>query len=133
MWTGLPKAREAVAPDTFTFSLRRDQLRQTRHTGGHYLLRSNLTAEDPATLARHYPQLTKIEPAFKELKHDLALSCETRANNLTRTIPSRFSRTVYRTSVRADSGGTRPGSGWTPASLAAYIYAVRWNIAYRRR
>ena len=40
---------------------------------GRYLLRSNLTAEDPATLWRYYLQLTEVEQAFKELKHDLAI------------------------------------------------------------
>ena len=40
---------------------------------GHYLLRSNMTSEDPAELWRHYMQLTEIEQAFKELKHNLAI------------------------------------------------------------
>ena len=70
---GLPKAREAVTPKTFTFSLRRERLRQTRRREGRYLLRSNLTGEDPATLWRYYMQLSEIEQAFKELKHDLAI------------------------------------------------------------
>jgi len=69
----LPKAREAVTPKTFTFQLRRDRLRRARRREGHYLLRSNLTAEDPATLWRYYLQLTEVEQAFKELKHDLAI------------------------------------------------------------
>ena len=70
---GLPKAREAVTPKTFTFSLRRERLRQARRREGRYLLRSNLTGEDPATLWRYYMQLAEIEQAFKELKHDLAI------------------------------------------------------------
>ena len=69
----LPKAGEAVSPQTFTFSLRRDRLRQARRREGRYLLRSNLTGEDPATLWRYYMRLTEIEQAFKELKHDLAI------------------------------------------------------------
>ena len=69
----LPKARQAVTPETFTFSLRRDRLRQARRREGRYLLRSNLTGEDPATLWRYYMQLAEIEQAFKELKHDLAI------------------------------------------------------------
>ena len=40
---------------------------------GRYLLRSNMTSEDPAELWRHYMQLTEIEQAFKELKHNLAI------------------------------------------------------------
>ena len=35
--------------------------------------RSNMVAEDPATLWRLYMQLIEIEQAFKELKHDLAI------------------------------------------------------------
>ena len=69
----LPEAGEAVTPDTFTFALRRDRLRQVRRREGRYPLRSNLTGEDPATLWRYYMQLTEIEQAFKELKHDLAI------------------------------------------------------------
>ncbi len=69
----LPGADEPVTPQTFTFSLRRDRLRQARCREGRYLLRSNLTSEDPATLWRYYMQLTEIEQAFKELKHDLAI------------------------------------------------------------
>ena len=70
---GLPKAREAVTAETFTFSLRRERLRQARRREGRYLLRSNLTDEDPGTLWRYYMQLSEIEQAFKELKHDLAI------------------------------------------------------------
>ena len=36
-------------------------------------MRSNLTDEDPATLWQYYMQLTEIEQAFKDLKHDLAI------------------------------------------------------------
>ena len=69
----LPQAGKAVTADTFTFELRRDRLRRARRREGRYLLRSNLTGEDPATLWRYYMQLTEIEQAFKELKHDLAI------------------------------------------------------------
>ncbi len=62
-----------MTPDTFTFALRRDRLRRARRREGRHLPRSNLTAEDPATLWRHYMQLSEIEQAFKELKHDLAI------------------------------------------------------------
>ena len=69
----LPEAGEAVTPETFTFALRRDRLRRARRREGRYLLRSNLTGEDPATLWRYYMRLTEIEQAFKEIKHDLAI------------------------------------------------------------
>ncbi len=68
-----PAADEDVTPDTFTFALRRDRLRRARRREGRHLPRSNLTAEDPATLWRYHMQLSEIEQAFKELKHDLAI------------------------------------------------------------
>jgi hypothetical protein len=40
---------------------------------GHYLLRTNLVAEDPAVLWDRYVQLTQIEAAFKCLKSDLGI------------------------------------------------------------
>ena len=70
---GLPGAGEAVTPETFTFTLRRERLRRARRREGRYLLRSNLTGEDPETLWRYYLQLTEVEQAFKDLKHDLAV------------------------------------------------------------
>ena len=69
----VPVPGEAVTPETFTVRLRRDRLRQARRREGRYLLRSNLTDEDPATLWTYYMQLTEIEQAFKDLKHDLAI------------------------------------------------------------
>ena len=69
----MPKAGEALTPETFTFALRRDRLRQAHRREGRYLLRSNLIGEDPATLWKYYMRLTEIEQAFKELKHDLAI------------------------------------------------------------
>jgi transposase len=69
----LPEVAQPVTPDTFRFSLRKDKLRQTRRREGCYLLRSNLTATDPAILWQYYIQLTEIEQAFKELKSDLSL------------------------------------------------------------
>ena len=69
----LPDPSQPVNAQTFTFSLRKDKLRAVRRREGRYLLRSNLTGEDPAELWRYYIQLTEIEQAFKELKSDLAI------------------------------------------------------------
>ncbi|MAG98385.1 MAG: IS1634 family transposase [Alphaproteobacteria bacterium] len=69
----LPKQDQAVTPETYTFALRKDRLRQQRRREGQYLLRTNLRGEDPAELWRTYIQLTEIEQAFKELKGDLAI------------------------------------------------------------
>lgn len=51
----------------------RAKLRQVRRREGRYLLRTNLGADDPARLWTFYVQLTEVEQAFKELKHDLAV------------------------------------------------------------
>ena len=45
----------------------------TRRREGHYLLRSNLSGQDPAKLWQYYVQLTEVEQAFKELKNDLSI------------------------------------------------------------
>ena len=58
---------------SFTFSLRKNQLRAVRRREGRYLLRTNLIGEDPAQLWRLYIQLTQVEEAFKNLKGDLSL------------------------------------------------------------
>ena len=69
----LPEDDDGLRANGFRFSLRKDKLRQTRRREGRYLLRSNLTQSDPATLWEYYIQLTEIEQAFKELKNDLAV------------------------------------------------------------
>ena len=69
----VPETGKLVTPETFTFALHRDRLRQARRREGRYLLRSNMTGQDPATLGKYYMRLTEIEQAFKELKHDIAI------------------------------------------------------------
>ena len=68
-----PGESEVVNAQTFTFKLRMKKLRQVRRREGRYLLRSNLSGEDPAKLWQFYVQLTQIEAAFKDLKDDLSL------------------------------------------------------------
>src|SRR5512140_3587505 len=69
----LPKESEPVDEQTFGFALRKDKLRQVRRREGRYLLRSNLSGQDPAKLWQFYIQLTQVEAAFKDLKDDLSL------------------------------------------------------------
>jgi len=57
----LPDLDQEVSAQTFTFTLRKDKLRSVRRREGRYLLRSNLSGEDPAALWRYYIQLTEIE------------------------------------------------------------------------
>jgi len=56
-----------------TFSLDRAKLRKVRRREGRYLLRTNLTDDDPAKLWHYYVQLVAVEEAFKTLKGDLAI------------------------------------------------------------
>jgi hypothetical protein len=67
-----PQGERARRVD-FTFTLNTAKLRQVRRREGRYLLRSNLTATDPAQLWAYYLQLVENEAAFKSLKGDLAV------------------------------------------------------------
>ncbi len=57
----------------FSYRLDRKKLRQVRRREGRYLLRTNLTGDDPARLWSYYLQLVRIEEAFRNLKGDLAI------------------------------------------------------------
>jgi hypothetical protein len=69
----LPKAKEEVTRESFQFRLEKGRLREAELRDGHYLLRTNLTGEDPEVLWDRYMQLTQIEAAFKCLKSDLGI------------------------------------------------------------
>jgi len=62
-----------VNRETFTFHLDKAKLKEAEWRDGHYLLRTNLVAEDPALLWDKYMQLTQIEAAFKCLKSELGV------------------------------------------------------------
>jgi transposase len=51
----------------------REALKKAAARDGAYLLRTNLTATDPARLWQQYIQLTEVEAAFRALKSELAL------------------------------------------------------------
>lgn len=69
----LPKAGQEVTRQSFTFQVDKIKLKDAELRDGHYLLRTNLVAEDPAVLWDRYIQLTQIEAAFKCLKSDLGI------------------------------------------------------------
>jgi hypothetical protein len=69
----LPTVGQEVTRATFTFQLDKAKLQEAQLRDGHYLLRTNLVAEDPAVLWDRYMQLTQIEAAFKCLKSDLGI------------------------------------------------------------
>jgi hypothetical protein len=64
---------EVASDGTLTYQLNRDQLRLIRGREGRYLLRTNLTADDPELIWRCYMQLCVVEEAFRTLKGDLGL------------------------------------------------------------
>ena len=67
----LPATSESVTRQTFSFQLDKTKLQDAEQRDGHYLLRSNLTSEDPAVLWTRYVQLTQIESVFRSLKSEL--------------------------------------------------------------
>ncbi len=69
----LPEAKQSVNATTFHFYIDKKKLKLTRQHEGQYLLRSNLTGEDPAILWRNYINLVRIEESFRTLKSDLGL------------------------------------------------------------
>jgi transposase len=69
----MPAAGQAVTRETFSFQVEKAKLKATEQRDGHYLLRSNLTGEDPAVLWKRYVQLTQIESVFRSLKSELSI------------------------------------------------------------
>jgi transposase len=61
------------ASSMFIYTLNRQKLRRIRRREGRYLLRTNLTENDPALLWQYYTQLVAVEEAFKNLTGDLAI------------------------------------------------------------
>ena len=69
----LPNKDEEVTRATFSFQVDKTKLNRAQQRDGHYLLRSNLTGEDPAVLWTRYVQLTQIESVFRSLKSELGI------------------------------------------------------------
>lgn len=69
----IPQKDEAVTRETFSFQVDKIKLKAAEQRDGHYLLRSNLTGEDPAVLWTRYVQLTQIESVFRSLKSELGI------------------------------------------------------------
>jgi len=69
----IPQKDETVTRQTFLFQVDKAKLKAAEQRDGHYLLRSNLTGEDPAVLWTRYVQLTQIESVFRSLKSELGV------------------------------------------------------------
>lgn len=61
------------------FRLNRDKLRKVCRREGRYLLRTNLTEEDPVRLWELYMRLVQVEEAFRTLKGDVPSIIKTRS------------------------------------------------------
>lgn len=66
-------AATVSAQGQLTFTLNRQKLRTLCQREGRYLLRTNLSADNPELLWRCYMQLVFVEEAFRTLKGDLNL------------------------------------------------------------
>src|SRR5947208_6139079 len=69
----MPSKDQEVTRETFSFQVDKAKLKAAEQRDGHYLLRSNLTGEDPAVLWTRYVQLTQIESVFRSLKSELSI------------------------------------------------------------
>ena len=67
----VPGEQQPVTRTSFQFRVDKAKLKAAELRDGHYLLRSNLTEEDPAVLWTRYVQLTQIEAVFRSLKSEL--------------------------------------------------------------
>lgn len=64
---------QRVEPGSFTFKLKKEELKEAELYDGHYLLRSNLSDREPEWLWKLYMLLVEIEAVFKSFKNDLGL------------------------------------------------------------
>jgi hypothetical protein len=67
----LPAADQPVSRETFRFSVEQEKLDEAELYDGHYLLRSNLTEQEPEWLWKLYMLLVEIEGVFRTFKNDL--------------------------------------------------------------
>lgn len=71
--TGKRKKDQRLEPGGFTFTLKKEELKEAQLYDGHDLLRSNRSGKEPEWLWRLYLLLVEIEAVFKSFKNDLGL------------------------------------------------------------
>ncbi len=64
---------QKIPPGSFSFRLNKPLLQEAELYDGHYLLRSNLSHQEPEWLWKLYMLLVEIEAVFKSFKNDLGL------------------------------------------------------------
>ena len=67
----IPAADQPVSRETFRFSVLQEKLAAAEFYDGHYLLRSNLTEQEPEWLWKLYMLLVEIEGVFRTFRNDL--------------------------------------------------------------
>ena len=70
---GTKKKKQQVEPGSVHFRLRQEALQESELYDGHYLLRSNLSDQEPEWLGKLDMLLVEIEAVFKSFKNDLGL------------------------------------------------------------
>ncbi len=113
-----------VAADSAALSYRLDRakLRRARRREGRYLLRTNLTDDDPARLWGLYLQLVSVEEAFRNLK-----SLPLRKQGATSPSGRSFTR-MQRASRRISSSPSSPIASMSHSAGAS----MPWRLASRR-
>src|SRR5271165_5742028 len=113
-----------VAADSAALSYRLDRatLRRARRREGRYLLRTNLTDDDPARLWGLYLQLVSVEAAFRNLK-----SLPPRRRGATSPSGRSFTR-MQRASRRISSSPSSPIASMSHSAGAS----MPWRLASRR-
>jgi len=117
-----------VAADgaAFSYRLDREKLRRARRREGRYLLRTNLSDDDPARLWALYLQLVSVEEAFRNLK-----SLPLRRQGAISPFGRSFTRT-RRASRRASSSPSLPTACMSPSAVAS-MHWPRPHTAQRHR
>jgi transposase len=69
----LPGKDQPINASTFSFGLNKKKLQEAELYDGHYLLRSNLSDQDPERLWQLYLLLVRIEGVFRCFKNDLGI------------------------------------------------------------
>jgi hypothetical protein len=106
-----PDPTAGASTTSLEFRLDRQRLRQVRRREGRYLLRTNLTANEPAALWTFYIQLTEVEQAFNVMLMRSTLSeSEARATPMTAQIQPAYSGLAWSTANGFGSGTGRPSS-----------------------
>ncbi len=72
-FVGISHARDEEEIKQFAFHLKRKALKKAYREDGIYLLRTNLSEENPSKLWEQYIQLTEVEAAFRTLKSEVGL------------------------------------------------------------